>query len=228
MPCESSTSPTEPGPSSRERRRQLGRPPLATDGHRPDVDTRGEVLRPDVELAVPEAVHPQHLGVQRRRPRRAAAPPCPASAVRCRRADRGRRGRRRCTGGRRPGRRRRVRRTWLRARRGGVRGSSAPRPDRRRRRWPRPARAGRCPARPARRHRRRPRSRAPAGPSRHRDRRPRCTTPSGTYGMARASANEPPRTSYGRMPWVRSTTVTWGARSRSTALTTPTNSSSRP
>jgi hypothetical protein len=54
------------------------------------------------------------------------------------------------------------------------------------------------------------------------------TTPSGTYGIARARAIEPARTSKGRIPWVRSTVVTWGASSRITDLTTPTNSSSSP
>ena len=54
------------------------------------------------------------------------------------------------------------------------------------------------------------------------------TTPEGRYWMARTRASEPARTSWGRTSWVRSMTVTWRARSRMTAFTTPTNSSAVP
>ena len=43
--------------------------------------------------------------------------------------------------------------------------------------------------------------------------------------MQRANASEPARTSNGGISCVRSITVTCGAMSRMTALTTPTNSS---
>ena len=178
---------------------------LVADRHAPTRRrSRVELVGADVELAVAEAVDPQHLGVDAvgllARQRR----PCPASAGRRRRAGRARRGRRRCRGGRRPGRTRRGRRTSRPARRGGSRGWSARRRARRRRRSPPPARAGRCRGRPARRRRRPPRSatarRAVPTPGST----TASTTPSGTYGIARARASDPPRTSNGRMPWVRS------------------------
>ena len=49
-----------------------------------------------------------------------------------------------------------------------------------------------------------------------------------TYWTLRARARLPARTSNGGMAWVRSTTVVWGASSRITDFTTPTNSSSWP
>ena len=132
---------------------------------------------------------------------------------------RGRRGRPRCTGGPRPGRTRHDRRTWRPARPAGSRGSSARPPARRRRRWPRPGRAGRCPGRPC--------TPAPSATSIATARRAgadagiddrehdalgrRTGSPGRGRGRRRAR-----RTA--RMPCVRSTTVTWGARSRMTAL----------
>ena len=143
-------------------------------------------------------------------------------------AGRGRRGRRRCTGGRRPARTRRARRTWRPAPSSWYSGWSARRPARRRRRWRRPAPAGRCPARRARRRRRRPRRRRPAATSPHPGRRRRAPRPRRRRGWrGPAPANHRARRT-GRTPWVRSITVACGARSRSTDLTTPTNSSSQP
>ena len=130
-------------------------------------------------------------------------------------------GRRRCRGGRPPARTGRGRRTSPLARAGGRRGWSARRP-------------GPAPPAMATAGARRPLSGPTSTPSpsatstaiaRRSVPTPgsttASTTPDGTYWMHRARASEPARMSWGGISWVRSMTVTWRARSRMTALTTP-------
>ena len=81
---ESSDQADEPGAEVGERRwPTAGDAALVADRRRRQHRRRRsvELVGADVELAVAEAVDPQHLGERCRRPPRAAAAPCPASAA---------------------------------------------------------------------------------------------------------------------------------------------------
>ena len=111
MPWESSTSPTEPGPSSPYDVASLAArrssPIVTAHTSTPGVRSSGPTLSwqlPKRSTHSTSVWNPSGSVARQRRP-------CPASAGRCRRAGRARRDRRRCTGGRRRARTRRARRT---------------------------------------------------------------------------------------------------------------------